>query len=60
MDMKIIMEKGKNLAKINEHCNKEDRIYIKRHLPRNVQDQELKLRPKFNKLRQEGKKLNLQ
>ena len=56
MEMKTIMMRAKNLKKINEHANQENRIYIKRHLPRIMQDQEQQLRPKFNDLRGQGKK----
>ena len=56
LDRNIILKRCKYLKNYNLGKNGYNVVYIKRHYPAEIQDQERELRPTFNKMRKEGKK----
>ena len=56
MDIRIILKKCCNLKTINNGKPKFEKLYVERHLPKELQAQRVNLRPEFNRLKREGKK----
>ena len=60
LERNIILKRCKYLSKYNEGKTGRDVVYIKRHYPQEIQDQEKALRPRFNELRKQGKNVRME